>query len=223
MYFYQLRWRNVSFLERAQMMNTTRITRLPDAARNESRCDCMRRNFIKLAFVTGAGLSLDVLAAGDSEDANARPQAGDRFVFAEPDREGVEITPADLSVDRPQVQAWSMDPVSKTVRSGSRLNRVLLVRLDPASLDEDTRAHAAEGIVAYSAVCTHQQCFVTAWSAEQKVLHCPCHQSDYDPRHNAKVVAGPAPRALPALPLKILDGVLTAAGPFLGRVGARRR
>jgi Rieske Fe-S protein len=166
-------------------------------------------------------LSLDAAAADEAEAANSRPQTGDRFVFAEPDRQGVEITPADLPIGGPQIQAWSMDPASKTVRSGSRLNRVLLVRLDPASLDEDTRAHAVEGIVAYSAVCTHQQCFVSGWNAEQRVLHCPCHQSDYDPRHNAKVVTGPAPRALPALPLKIVDGVLTAAGPFLGRVGAR--
>ena len=204
------------------MMNRTQPTYLLDPAGGESCWDCTRRTFIKLAFVTGAGLSLDSLAAGESEAANARPQAGDRFVFAEPDREGVEITPADLSVGGSQVQAWPMDSASKTVRSGSRLNRVLLVRLDPASLDEETRAHAAEGIVAYSAVCTHQQCFVSAWNQEQQVLHCPCHQSDYDPRHNAKVVAGPAPRALPALPLKIVDGVLTAAGPFLGRVGARQ-
>jgi rieske iron-sulfur protein len=204
------------------MMNRTQTTYVLDAGRSESCCDCTRRTFIKLALVAGAGLSLDAAAAGESEAANLRPQAGDRFVFAESDHEGVEIKPADLSVGGPQVQAWPMDSASKTVRSGSRLNRVLLVRLDPTSLDENTRVHAAEGIVAYSAVCTHQQCFVTAWSQEQQVLHCPCHQSDYDPRHNAKVVAGPAPRALPALPLKIVDGVLTAAGPFLGRVGARQ-
>jgi rieske iron-sulfur protein len=204
------------------MMNRTQPTYPFDAVGSESCCDCTRRTFIKLALVAGAGLSLDAAAAGDSEAANARPQAGDRFVFAEPDREGVAITPADLSVGGPQVQAWPMDSASKTVRSGSRLNRVLLVRLDPASLNEDTRAHAAEGIVAYSAVCTHAQCFVSGWNGERQMLHCPCHQSDYDPRHNAKVVAGPAPRALPALPLKIVDGVLTAAGPFLGRVGTRQ-
>ena len=204
------------------MMNATQPTHLPDPVSSESGCDCTRRTFIKLALVAGAGLSLDATAAGESEVANARPQAGDRFVFAEPDHEGVEVTPADLSAGGPQVQAWPMDSTSKTVRSGSRLNRVLLVRLDPTSLDEQTRTHAAEGIVAYSAVCTHAQCFVTGWNGERQVLHCPCHQSDYDPRHNAKVVAGPAPRALPALPLKIVDGVLTAAGPFLGRVGTRQ-
>jgi Rieske Fe-S protein len=204
------------------MINTTQSHCVLNAAGSDGCCDRTRRTFIKLAAVTGTGLPLHTLAAGESDAANARPQAGDRFVFAEPGHEGAEIMPADLAVGAPQVQAWPMDPASKTVRSGSRLNRVLLVRLDAASLDEDTRPHAAEGIVAYSAVCTHQQCFVSAWNAEQQILHCPCHQSDYDPRRNAKVVAGPAPRALPALPLKFVDGVLTAAGPFLGRVGARQ-
>ena len=47
-----------------------------------------------------------------------------------------------------------MDPAAHTVRNGSRLNQVLLVWFDPASLDEETRPHTAEGIVAYSAICS---------------------------------------------------------------------
>jgi Rieske Fe-S protein len=35
----------------------------------------------------------------------------------------------------------------------------------------------------------------------------------------AKVVSGPAPRRLPALPLKIADGQLVVAKPFTGRAG----
>jgi len=34
-------------------------------------------------------------------------------------------------------------------------------------------------------------------------------------------VFGPAPRALPALPLAIEDGALVATGTFTGKVGAR--
>jgi rieske iron-sulfur protein len=194
-----------------------------DTTKNENSCECARgrREFIKRAFVAGVGFPFAASAATEPAEANARPKAGDRFVFAESDHPGIEIKPADLLIGGTQIQAWPMDPLSKTVRSGSRLNRVLLVRVEPASLDDETRAHAVDGIVAYSSVCTHAQCFVTGWNQEQQVLHCPCHQSDYDPRHNAKVVAGPAPRALPALPLKILDEALTAKGPFLGRVGTR--
>ena len=129
------------------------------------------------------------------------------------------ITPADVPAGGPPIIAWPMDPASKTVRDGSRLNQVLLLRLDPASLDESTKPHAADGIVAYSAICTHQQCPVSGWNAEKRILHCPCHQSEFDPQHDGQKVAGPAPRPLPALPVKIADGTLMAAGTFLSRVG----
>jgi len=180
-----------------------------------------RRRLLGAALAAGIGTSLlKPVPAASAEARNARPQQGDRFVFATGEREGTEITPADLTVDNPQVLAWPIDPATKARRDASRLAQVLLVRLDPASLDESTKAHAAEGIVAYSATCTHAQCPVTGWNAEKHVFHCQCHQSEYDPRQDGKVVFGPAPRALPALPLKIEDGAVLAAGTFLGRVGA---
>ena len=60
---------------------------------------------------------------------------------------------------------------------------------------------------------------VTDWLAEPKLLECPCHMSQYNPRADGALVAGPAPRALPALPLKIADGKLMVAKPFTSRVG----
>ena len=41
----------------------------------------------------------------------------------------------------------------------------------------------------------------------------------YDPKEEAKVVSGPSPRRLPALPLKIVDEKLAVAKPFIGRPG----
>ena len=52
-------------------------------------------------------------------------------------------------------------------------------------------------------------------------VKCPCHDSEFDPKDGARVVTGPAPRRLP-LPLKIVDGVLMAAGGFAGRVGFKQ-
>lgn len=181
-----------------------------------------RRLFIQLALGAGAALSFRNAIAEGLEDSNARPQSGDRFVFADSPDVAKEITLADLVPGAPQILAWPMDPATQIVRNGSRLNQVLLVRFDPASLDEETRPHAAEGIVAYSAICTHAQCSVMGWNQQKQVLHCDCHQSEYDPRQNAKVVFGPAPRSLPALPVKIVDGVLIAAGGFLGKTGSHR-
>jgi len=41
----------------------------------------------------------------------------------------------------------------------------------------------------------------------------------FDPKDGARVVDGPAPRGLPALPLKVVEGKLVVAGPFTARVG----
>ena len=152
----------------------------------------------------------------------ARPQEGDRFVFPFGEKEGQIITPADLPLGGPQQQAYPMDPGAKIVRNGSTLNLILLIRLDPAQLSEETRALAADGVVAYSGVCTHQGCAVSMWRAEAKTLFCACHGAQFDPRDRARVVDGPAPRRLPMLPIKVVDGALTVAGGFTGRVGGER-
>lgn len=115
--------------------------------------------------------------------------------------------------------AWAVNAADQTVRSGSRLNRVLLLRFDPEVLDPATRARAADGVVAYSAICTHTGCDVGTLLDDEQVLYCECHESKFDPKDNARVTDGPAPRSLPALPLKVVEGRLLVAGPFTSRVG----
>jgi Rieske Fe-S protein len=99
---------------------------------------------------------------------------------------------------------------------------VLLLHLGISHLTEATRLYAANGIVAYSAVCTHTGCDTWLWQGDSQTLKCPCHDSVYDPREEARVVSGPAPRRLPSLPLKIVEGVLVVAGGFVGRVGFKQ-
>ena len=60
---------------------------------------------------------------------------------------------------------------------------------------------------------------VTDWVAPARHFKCPCHESEYDPGDAARVVSGPAPWQLAALPLKIADGLLAVAAPFVGKVG----
>src|SRR5262249_35486553 len=155
--------------------------------------------------------------------ADERPQKGDLLVFSEGDREGRVVTLADLPLGGPPVHAWPKDPKTSVVRSGSRLNEILIIHLDPASLDDQTRSRATDGIVAYSAICTHAGCPVTAWVksdvGDREVFKCMCHNSEYDPREGAQVVFGPAPRRLAALALALNDGALTVAGAFIGKVG----
>jgi Rieske Fe-S protein len=147
-----------------------------------------------------------------------RPREGD-LLIAVGANSSEPLKPDDLSPDGRQTFAWPMDPATNTVRSGSRLNKVLLLRLNPEGFDSDTKDHAADGVVAYSAICVHTGCDVTNWHPDRQLLECPCHYSTYDPKEGAKVVSGPAPRRLPALPLRIVDGRLIVAKPFTGRAG----
>jgi Rieske Fe-S protein len=62
--------------------------------------------------------------------------------------------------------------------------------------------------VAYSAVCTHQGCTVAYKNGQ---LACPCHGSVFDPAKGASVVAGPAPRPLPEIPVKVQGGEVVKA------------
>ena len=173
-----------------------------------------------LAGLIGSDVSAQTAPPPPSPDSLKRPQKGDRLVFASGPNAGKPIVPDDLPQGGPQVLAWAVDKDSGTVRDGSRLNQVLLVRLAEDSLAEPTRARAVAGVVAYSAICSHAQCPVTEWRPETAILHCACHNSEYDPKENAKVVNGPAPRSLASLPLGVDGGTLVVAGPFIGRVGA---
>jgi len=155
------------------------------------------------------------------EGANQRPNKGDRLVIAGADGVPRPLTVADLKPGGKPVQAFPFDPVNKQIRDGSRLNKILLVRLDPANIDPATKARAAEGVMAYSAVCTHQGCDVTEWVDAEKALMCFCHFSRFDPARGGQVVAGPAPRDLPSLPLTVDRGQLTVAGSFSSQPGAK--
>jgi nitrite reductase/ring-hydroxylating ferredoxin subunit len=57
--------------------------------------------------------------------------------------------------------------------------------------------------VAYSAICTHQQCTVAYQNGQ---LACPCHGSIFDPANGAAVVSGPAQRPLPEVPVEVQGG-----------------
>lgn len=176
-----------------------------------------RRHLFKCALGVGLGLA-PALAVGQDDPASVRPRPGDRLIKVD-DGAKTPLAPDDVPPGAKQTMVWAVDPVDGTVRSGSRLNRVLLLRFPADMLAVDTRARAAEGVVAYTAICTHTGCEVIDWLGDEQLLHCPCHYSKFDPKDGARVVDGPAPRALPALPLAVADGKLVVAQPFTARVG----
>jgi nitrite reductase/ring-hydroxylating ferredoxin subunit len=181
--------------------------------------------------VIGAGVALAPVAlaplglapwlarpARADDPSELHPQPGDHLVFLTGAKKDKIIRPEDLPLGGPQFEAYPQSP-DGILRDGSRLNLLIVIRLDPASLSPATAANAAGGVVAYSGVCTHQGCPVNAWSDEQKMMVCSCHGSTYDPRDGAKLLFGPAPRPLPALPLKLVEGNLAVAAGFSARLG----
>jgi ubiquinol-cytochrome c reductase iron-sulfur subunit len=106
---------------------------------------------------------------------------------------------------------------------------LVLVRLPKGSLHlpPQNSEYAADGIVAYSKVCTHAGCAISLYRAPlfaagepRPALVCPCHYSTFDPAHGGTVTFGPAGRKLPMLPLTIApNGELRAAGNFDEPVG----
>jgi rieske iron-sulfur protein len=168
-----------------------------------------------------AGLALAWMTpvkAAAQDPRSSRPVTGDLLVRVG-DTTATPLTPAEIAAGAAPTMAWPMAADASVVRSGSRLNRLVLVRLDPAALGERTRAQAADGVVAYSAVCTHTGCEVGAFLVDEQTLYCDCHQSKFDPRDQGRVTDGPAPRSLPALPLRLVEGRLVVAGPFTARPG----
>ena len=195
------------------------------------RCACTaksgsRRGFIAQAIAALAATQalLRATPALSAEDAirNAGPQPGDFLTFQAKSKRGPRLTIENLKTSAKQIMALPVDPASDTVRDGSRLNQVMLTRFDPTELDEATLARAADGVVAYSAACTHDGCPVSSWDAKTFQYVCPCHQSRFDPKAGGALVSGPAYRPLPALPLQLQDGFLVVAEAFTARPGGGR-
>jgi rieske iron-sulfur protein len=188
-----------------------------------TRCPCAAGTTRRHALL-GAGTILGLAippANAQSDPARLRPQEGDLLVRAD-STDLSPLRPGSLVRGAGQLLAVPFDPVAKLVRDGSRLNRILLLRLDPAVLNEQTAQRAADGVVAYSAICPHTGCEVVNWHEDTQLLECPCHNSQYDPKAGGRLVAGPSPRGLSALPLRLDGDDLVVAHPFIGKLGIQQ-
>lgn len=180
---------------------------------------CESRRASLRAIAGAAAWCAGVGGQGSARAADDGPRPGDLLVPADaPDAEPLRAT--DIKLGQKQRIVVPFDPAARQARTGSRLNRIVLLRLDPTGMDAATRARAADGVVAYSAICTHQGCDVSAWKANEQALLCFCHFSQFAPLQQGTVLAGPAPRPLPALPLKLDGERLAVAGGFSEAPGA---
>lgn len=177
---------------------------------------CPRRAVLQAALALATGAVFP--ARAEDDPTSLPPQPGDHLVYLVGPKQNQPARADDLELGGPQVQVYPADPKG-LVRDGTPLNLVVLARVGDDGLDEQTRKLSTEGVVAYSAICTHQACPVNQWSNEKKAMVCSCHGSTYDPKNSAKVIFGPAPEPLAGLPLKSENGLLIVAGGFNGPVG----
>jgi rieske iron-sulfur protein len=178
-----------------------------------------RRKILQLA---GASTLLCCGASSGLSAADELPKAGinagDLLVAAKGDT-STPLKASDIKAGGKPLLVYPFDIDTKKPRSESRLNKLLLVRVDPKDLSEEARARSVDGVLAFSAVCTHQGCDVTEWKASEKTLLCFCHSSQFNPFNNGAVAVGPAAKALPSCSLVEKDGVLVLASGLNAKPG----
>ena len=145
------------------------------------------------------------------------PGPGDLLVRVE-DENLIPIAPDDVPFDAKGMMVWAISPKGDVVKNDA-MHRIFIARLNPATLSAATRELAADDLVAFSAICTHNGCEVDVSLGESQTIFCSCHSSTFDPRGSGVVIGGPAPRALPQLPIRMRDGRIEVAGGFSSTPG----
>jgi ubiquinol-cytochrome c reductase iron-sulfur subunit len=138
------------------------------------------------------------------------------------DPTGVPIKASDVTLG----SAFHVIPEGLNQRSDALEQKakaaVLLMRLQPQDLhvSKGREDWNYQGIIAYSQICTHVGCPVALYEQVTHHLLCPCHQSQFDMTHEARVIFGPARRPLPQLPITVdSEGYLIARSDFHEPVG----
>ncbi|OGN95300.1 MAG: hypothetical protein A2Z71_00245 [Chloroflexi bacterium RBG_13_50_21] len=70
--------------------------------------------------------------------------------------------------------------------------------------------NTADGLRAFSAVCTHFACIVK-WEKEKGSIYCPCHDGYFDPL-DGHVVSGPPPLPLTPIPVNVVNNEIFIGG-----------
>src|ERR671911_3151267 len=193
---------------RAEMPNTTTagysayIMGTPGDNEEEDLETISRERFIRLGTALGVGAAGASLAAcggsassgggsGDKESGGGGGKSGDHSGDDGGGKSGDKGSKAASSSDGAAIATESDVAPGNAVTFKDAGSPAVLVHLDSGDF------------VAYSAVCTHQGCTVAYKNGQ---LACPCHGSVFDPADGAAVIAGPAQRPLPKIPVKVSGG-----------------
>lgn len=157
--------------------------------------DFTRRTVLTLGSVGAVGSALALAGcAADAQDATspASPSAPPSVTNDTPAAPSAAPDAPALGDD---IAALAEVPVGGSIDA--------TINGEPALIAQPT----AGQVVAFSAICTHQQCVVAAAGDE---FHCPCHGSMYDAA-TGDVIQGPALEALPPIPVAVAGDRIVAA------------
>ena len=142
-------------------------------------------------------------------------EVGDVLVHAEGPKKGQPVAPTDLQVNGPYITVYPKGKdVVRDQGQAQTINAVILLKYALSEIVAPAKPEAtADGIIAFSKVCTHLGCSVLAKGPDGNIP-CPCHGSKFDGK-SGKVLASPAPRELPQLPIKLENGQFVVAAKWL--------
>ena len=175
------------------------------------------------ALAATAAVGLPLSAAADTSPDNLLIQPGDRLEIVTGALRKQRVRPELLETNARPFEAFPVDPAADVMRRKNRRNRLLILRLDPSEMNADTRARSVDGVLAYSALCTHRACTVKSWMPEPRNLRCHCHLSQFAALEAGRIKRGPAKRSLPMVPLGLDDdGYVVALDGFTSKPGAAK-
>jgi rieske iron-sulfur protein len=190
------------------MMQSNKLLSPCSACASSPGCADQERRQLLGSIAAGGLLSSFPFWDAKAQEGAKQPM---QLVDADAEADFKPLRPADLALGKPLL-VFPFDVKTGTPHNGSRLNKLVAVRLPQDQMAPDTLARSASGVLAYSGICTHQGCEVKTWMAKEKVLACYCHASKFDLLDGAKVVSGPAPKPLTAVALA-MDGEFLAIAP----------
>jgi cytochrome b6-f complex iron-sulfur subunit len=185
------------------MLNTTNagyaayIMRTPGDNEEEALEKISRERFMRLGTALGVGAACaSLVACGGGASSSGGGSGGGNSGGGGSDGGSKKSSGGEAKAGGTAIASESEVAPGSAVKFKDSGNAAFLVHLDNGDF------------VAYSAICTHQGCTVAYKDGN---LACPCHGSVFDPANGAAVVAGPAPRALPEIPVKVEGGEVVRA------------
>ena len=191
---------------------------------NQERRDLLKSTCVMAgaaAVATVAG-SLPVFAA-DQKDV---PMVGDVFVHTEGPKKGAVVMAADIPVDANKVITVQAATPDGKPREGDNCTAVVY-RTTADKVPADMKNETVDGIMVYSAVCTHQGCMMTEVHQSSTAVAaygiiCPCHDAIFDPLQEGKNTGGATSRTLAHFPIKSDGGKLVVTDVPSNYVGVKR-